>query len=83
LAGEHEAAEGVAAAAHEQFELAAFHRYDQALLGIIGINQNAFSAAVADGRSALDVWAWLPYAVGVAVLVLVGVALYPRLREYR
>jgi hypothetical protein len=62
---------------------AAFYKYDQALLGIIGINQNAFHAAIDDGRSALSVWTWLPYAAGVAVLALVGAALYPRLREYR
>jgi hypothetical protein len=62
---------------------AAFYQYDQALLGIIGINQNAFHAAIDDGRSALGLWTWLPYATGIAVLALVGVALYPRLREYR
>jgi uncharacterized iron-regulated membrane protein len=61
----------------------AFYTYHKALLGVIGINQNAFSAAVGDGWSALGVWTWLPYASGVVVLVLVGVALYPRLREYR
>ncbi len=62
---------------------AAFYKYDQALLGVIGINQNAFHTAIDDGRSALGVWTWLPYATGVTVLVLVGAALYPRLREYR
>ncbi len=62
---------------------AAFYKYDQALLGIIGINQNAFRAAIDNGQSALGVWTWLPYAAGIAVLVLVGAALYPRLREYR
>ena len=62
---------------------AAFYKYDQALLGIIEINENAFTTAIDDGRSALGVWTWLPYATGIAVLVLVGAALYPRLREYR
>ena len=62
---------------------ATFYQYDQALLGIIGINQNAFHGAIGDGRSALGVWTWLPYATGIAVLALVGAALYPRLREYR
>jgi hypothetical protein len=61
----------------------AFYAYDKALLAIIAIKQNAFRAAIADGQTSLGVWNWLPYAGGVAVLVLVGSALYPRLREYR
>jgi hypothetical protein len=61
----------------------AFYRYDQALLGIIAINQGAFHTAIDDGRGALGPWAWLPYANGLLVLVLLAAGLYPRLREYR
>jgi hypothetical protein len=61
----------------------AYYQYDQALTHIIAINEDAFQAAIADGQGVLEVWAWLPYVTGAAVLLLVGAGLYPRLREYR
>jgi hypothetical protein len=61
----------------------AFYQYDKALQGIIAINQSAFHTAITDGQARLGMWTWLPYAAGVALVALVGVALYPRLREYR
>ena len=61
----------------------AYYQYDQALTHIIAINQSAFAAAIIDGQSGLGVWVWLAYAAGLAVLALIGAALYPRLREYR
>lgn len=61
----------------------AYYRYDQALTHIIAINRSAFQVAIADGQAGLAAWTWLPYAAGVALLALVGAALYPRLREYR
>ncbi len=61
----------------------AYYQYDQALTHIIAINENAFAAAIADGQAALGLWVWLPYAAGAALLGLIGVALYPRLLEYR
>ncbi len=60
-----------------------YYQYDQALTHIIAINEGAFAGAIADGQVGLGIWVWLPYAAGVLVLVLVGAALYPRLREYR
>ena len=61
----------------------AYYQYDQALTRIIAINESAFTGAIATGRADLGIWVWLPYAAGALLLVLVGTALYPRLREYR
>jgi hypothetical protein len=61
----------------------AYYQYDQALTHIIAINEDAFGAAIADGEAGLGVWVWLPYVTGVLVAVLLGAAVYPRLREYR
>jgi hypothetical protein len=60
-----------------------FAQYINSLQTVIGINETAFTGAVADGRNSLAVWTWLPYVVGVLLLAMVAVALYPRLREYR
>ncbi|HEV3169726.1 MAG TPA: hypothetical protein VGZ32_05285 [Actinocrinis sp.] len=60
-----------------------FGQYIDDLQGVIGINQQAFTAAVSDGQSTAAPWTWLPYVIGVLLLALVGVALYPRLAEYR
>jgi hypothetical protein len=60
-----------------------YYRYDSALTKVVGINETAFRNAVAAGRSGLAAWTWLPYAAGLALLVLIGAALAPRLREYR
>ena len=60
-----------------------YYQYDQALGHIVAINEDAFRSAIADGRSALGIWSWLPYAIGAALLALIGAAIYPRLREYR
>jgi hypothetical protein len=59
-----------------------FGAYNQALLKVIAINQSAFQAAVSQGTSELGVWDWLPFALVVALPVLIAAALYPRLREY-
>ena len=60
-----------------------FDAYIKALQHVIGINQTAFTAAVADGENGLSVWSWFPYLLGVGLFALIGLALYPRLREYR
>ena len=60
-----------------------FARYTDDLQGVIDINKSAFTDAVSDGQSTLAGWAWLPYVIGVLLLALIGVALYPRLAEYR
>jgi hypothetical protein len=61
----------------------AFYQYDSALRSVIAINQNGFRTAVAAGQSASGLWTWLPYASAAALLALIAVAVYPRLREYR
>lgn len=62
---------------------AAFYQYDNSLRQVIAINNEAFTAAVADGQRALGAWAWLPYPTAVLLILLIGAAVYPRLREYR
>ncbi|WP_412544240.1 hypothetical protein R8Z50_17605 [Longispora sp. K20-0274] len=60
-----------------------FDQYDQALVAVIDINQQAFDHAIADGENALSGWdLGLPVGVVlIAALVLVGVR--PRLVEFR
>lgn len=60
-----------------------FGAYVDSLQKIIDINQSAFTAAVGDGENGLSAWSWLPYVVGPALLALIALALYPRVREYR
>lgn len=61
-----------------------FSAYVDGLDTLIGINQNAFDQAIADGDSALDGWTgrW-PYGAAVLVIVLVVAGVWPRLAEYR
>jgi hypothetical protein len=61
----------------------AFTRYDEALAGLIAINTRAFAQAAADGQHDLAVWKWALWPVWLAILVLVAVAVRPRLAEYR
>ncbi|GIG61777.1 hypothetical protein Lfu02_61490 [Longispora fulva] len=60
-----------------------FDQYDQALVAVTDINQNAFDRAIADGESELSGWdLGLPIGVVlIAAFVLVGVR--PRLAEFR
>jgi hypothetical protein len=60
-----------------------FGRYINDLQKVIDLNQSAFEAAVADGQNSLSAWSWLAYFIGALLMALVGVALFPRLREYR
>src|SRR5262249_25219094 len=60
-----------------------YYQYDSALTKVIAVNETAFQNAIGSGRSGLAAWTWLPYAAGLALLVLIGAALAPRLREYR
>jgi hypothetical protein len=62
----------------------AFSQYDQAVTAVIGINQRAFTAAVAAGQGGAAGWDGLVpagCAILIAALVLIGVR--PRLAEYR
>lgn len=62
----------------------AFYHYDQALSAVTGINQRAFTAAVAAGEGDAAGWNGAVPAGGaalVAILVILGVR--PRLAEYR
>jgi hypothetical protein len=62
----------------------AFYQYDKALTAVIGINQRAFTAAVAAGQGGAADWGGLIPAGGalvIAALVLLGAR--PRLAEYR
>jgi hypothetical protein len=62
----------------------AFYRYDSALVSLIGINQRAFSQAIAASESSTTGWTGLIPAIAVLV-VLAGVlaGTRPRLAEYR
>lgn len=61
----------------------AFNDYDQALVSLIKIHQDAFNNAIKDGDGELSGWSWgLPVAaIVLAGLVLAGVR--PRLSEFR
>jgi hypothetical protein len=62
----------------------AFYQYDKALTAVIGINQRAFTAAIAAGQGGAAGWNGLIPAGGallIAALALLGAR--PRLAEYR
>ncbi|MBR7836100.1 hypothetical protein KDL01_22680 [Actinospica durhamensis] len=61
-----------------------FGRYTNALALVVGDNQGAFDAAVAQGRAGVGAAAWTTAALGWAVLVLlIAQSGRLRLREYR
>jgi hypothetical protein len=62
---------------------AAFSQYDDALAALIAINQHAFDRAISDGENGLQGWVLSLWAGAFLVMVLVGVGIWPRLREYR
>jgi hypothetical protein len=62
----------------------AFTRYDQALSALIGINQRAFTAAIAAGRGDAAGWGGLlPAGGALLIAALVAAGVRPRLAEYR
>jgi hypothetical protein len=61
-----------------------FTQYDNDLLAVIQINQNAFDAAVHDGQDTVSDWTlWIPGVATLLIVGLVGVGLWPRITEYR
>lgn len=59
-------------------------RYDQALVGLIGIKQRELDSAVRSGGDAVDGWtAAFPAVLAALVVALTWVGVRPRLREYR
>jgi hypothetical protein len=60
----------------------AFTQYDNALTNVIGINQQAFDAAVTAGLDDVSGWTAIPAALAAATLALITLGLRPRLREY-
>jgi hypothetical protein len=62
----------------------AFNNWDAALGTVITINENAFTAAIADGESTGSGWNWLIPAAATAIIVgLTVVGTWRRLAEYR
>ena len=62
----------------------AFGQYDKALVAVIGINQRAFTAAVAAGEGSAAGWNGLvPGGCALLIIALVLLGARPRLAEYR
>jgi hypothetical protein len=62
----------------------AFDQYDKALVAVIGINQGAFTAAVAAGEGSAVGWNGLvPGGCALLIVALVLLGARPRLAEYR
>jgi hypothetical protein len=62
----------------------AFTQYDQGLTALIGVNQRAFTAAVAAGQGAGAAWDGLIPAAGALLITALAMAgARPRLAEYR
>jgi len=62
----------------------AFTQYDNALAGLIAINQRAFTRAISAGQQDMNSWTgYLPAGVAILVIILVLAGVRPRLAEYR
>jgi hypothetical protein len=62
----------------------AFTQYDNALVGLIAINQRAFDGAISAGQQDMNGWTgYIPAAAAALIIVLVLVGVRPRLAEYR
>lgn len=60
----------------------AFDQYDKASASLIAINQNAFNAAIDDGRHDLRGWQFIPWIAVLAMLALTVAGVVPRITEY-
>jgi len=62
----------------------AFTQYDNALAGLIAINQRSFTKAISAGQQDMNGWTgYIPAGVAVLVIILVLAGVRPRLAEYR
>ena len=62
----------------------AFTQYDNALAGLIAINQRAFTGAINAGQQDMNGWTgYLPAGAAILVIILVLAGVRPRLAEYR
>ena len=62
----------------------AFTRYDNALVGLIAINQRAFTGAISAGQQGMNGWTnYIPAGAVILIAVLVLAGVRPRLAEYR
>ena len=62
----------------------AFTQYDNALAGLIAINQRAFTRAISTGQQDMNGWTdYIPAGSAILVIILVLAGVRPRLAEYR
>ena len=62
----------------------AFTQYDNALVGLIAINQRAFDEAISAGQQDMNGWSnYIPVAAAAFIIALVLAGVRPRLAEYR
>ncbi len=62
----------------------AFTQYDNALAGLIGINQRAFTMAIFAGQQDTNGWtSYIPAGTTILIVILVLAGIRPRLAEYR
>ena len=62
----------------------AFTQYDNALAGLIAINQRAFDGAISAGQQDVNGWTgYIPAAAAALIIILVLAGVRPRLAEYR
>ncbi|MGO9193962.1 MAG: hypothetical protein ACLP8X_36665 [Streptosporangiaceae bacterium] len=62
----------------------AFTQYDNALAGLIAINQRAFTGAISAGQQDMNGWTgYIPAGAAILIIILVLAGVRPRLAEYR
>jgi hypothetical protein len=62
----------------------AFTQYDNALAGLIAINQRAFTGAISAGQQGMNGWTgYIPAAAAIFITIGVLAGVRPRLAEYR
>ena len=62
----------------------AFTQYDNALVGLIAINQRAFTGAISAGQQDMNGWTgYIPAGAAILIIILVLAGIRPRLAEYR
>jgi hypothetical protein len=62
----------------------AFTKYDNALAGLIAINQRAFTGAIGAGQQDMNGWTgYIPAGAAILIIILALAGVRPRLAEYR